>query len=82
MAEFKLTLKVKMPDPTEFERLGRWFGTLSAQKKDQFQREWDALQNAGAEIADTGFSYGIVHCWISDDLRQHCRRFGFEFRQG
>jgi hypothetical protein len=37
------------------------------------------LEATGAQLGDTGFVYGVVHCWISDDFRQHCRKFGFEW---
>lgn len=79
MAKVVETIKIKMPDRSEFERVGEWFHSLPDKKRDQFKKEWDALKEAGAEVADAGFAYGVVHCWISDDFRQHCRRFGLEF---
>ncbi len=81
MATNMITVKLQIPRQAEYERLGAWFDTLSSQKQAQFQQEWHALKDAGAEVADAGYSYGVIHCWISDDFRQHCRKFGFEFRQ-
>lgn len=82
MANNMTTLKIRMPDRSEFERVGAWFHSLPEEKRDQFQREWDALKDAGAEVADAGYAYGVVHCWISDDFQQHCRRFGLDIKQG
>lgn len=79
MATNALSIKLQMPSQAEFERLGAWFDTLSQGQRAQFQREWNVLKSAGAEVADAGFTYGVMHCWISDDFRQHCRKFGFEF---
>ena len=79
MARVVETISVKMPAPSEFEALGRWFEALDEETQERFWRAWHDLEAAGAQQADVGFVYGVVHCWISDDFRQHCAGFGYHW---
>lgn len=77
MAKLQTTITAKMPREAEFQRFAEWFEGLPEEEQERFQHEWSVLKEAGAELADVGFVYGVVHCWISHDLRQHCARFGY-----
>ena len=79
MAKVTCTIKMKMPDQSEFEALARWFDSLDEDTQERFWREWHDLEDVGAQKADVGFVYDIVHCWISHDFRHHCARFGYHW---
>lgn len=79
MAKVTMEIKARVPSPSQYEAFGAWMGSVAPSTLDRFFDEWETLKQHGAEPVDVGFCYGIVHCWISDDFRQHCRKFGFEW---
>jgi len=45
-------------------------------KRKKFTLEWLALCDSGAEIAEMRFVGGVLQSWPSDDLTQHCAKYG------
>jgi len=45
-------------------------------KAEAFAQEWRLLEAVGAQTADVGFADGVVYVWVSDDFKQHCRKWG------
>lgn len=76
MAISSLSINVKMPSD-EVAKLTAWFDTMPDHERHRFASEWAALEDAGAQIADVGFCYGVMHAWISHDFMTHAARFGF-----
>lgn len=79
MANNALTVTVRTTGRAEFAALAGWLERQSEDLRNRFWDEWAVLHRAGAEIADSGFCYGIVFAWVSNDFRQHCARFGFSW---
>ena len=79
MAELSLSFKVDTTGVAKgIARMTTCVARWPQEKRHKFISEWDELEAAGAQTADVGFVYGVVYAWISDDLRQHCRKWGID----
>ena len=73
-----LTIRIKVDPDRQIEKFAKGFDRLSEADQDRFSKEWRALEVAGAQVADSGFCYGVVHAWLSNDMVQHAKRFGID----
>jgi len=73
-----LTVRIEVDPDRQIEKLAQGFDRLSEADQDRFHRGWRTLEAAGAQVADSGFCFGVVHAWLSDDMVQHAKSFGIE----
>lgn len=78
MAKCAMTVRIEVDPNRQIEKLAKGFDLLTEADQDRFHKEWRTLEASGAQVADSGFCYGVVHAWLSDDMVQHAKRFGVE----
>ena len=73
-----LTVRIEVDPDRQIEKLSKGLDGLGEADQDRFHKEWRTLEASGAQVADSGFCFGVVHAWWSDDVVQHAKRFGIE----
>lgn len=73
-----LTIRIEVDPDRQIEKLAKGFDRLSEADRDRFHKEWRTLKAAGAQVVDSGFCFGIVHAWLSNDMVQHAKCLGIE----
>ncbi|MGY9038418.1 MAG: hypothetical protein ACKVLA_11425 [Rhodobacterales bacterium] len=78
MAKCTVPIQINVDPKHQIEKLARGFERLTETEQVDFHKEWKTLENLGAQVADCGFCYGIVHAWLSYDMVRHATRFGID----